>query len=498
MEQPNQPTTLAAVDLGSNSFHLIVAREEHGEIRPVERIGEKVQLAAGIGKKGKLSSEAIGRGLSCLARFRQVLDSLQPDLVRVVGTNTLRAAKNSKEFTVPAEAVLGCPVEIIPGREEARLIYLGVAHTLADDEQSRLVVDIGGGSTEFAIGQRFEPKRLESLHMGCVSYMKRFFDDGKITEKAFQKAFEAASLEVLSIRDTYRQMGWQECVGSSGTLLAVHQVLLEQGWATEAITSEGLVRLKQAVLAVDRMDNLNLSGLKENRRTVFPSGLAITCALFDVLGIGRMTVSNGALREGVVYDMIGRLRHEDVRERSVNALMQRCAVDDKVAGRVEQVARQLYEFVCDSWKLNQDDKMMLCWAARLHEIGLTIAHNQFHKHGEYLIHNSDLPGFSQRDQQVLALLVRSHRRKLPVELFRELPKKRRSALLKMAMLLRLAVLFKYAVQEEGAPEFTVSAEGKTLSLNFPLDWLSRHPLTANELENEAELISDSGYLLQIR
>ena len=233
--QHAQPPLLAALDLGSNNFHLIVARVEHGEIRPVERIGEKVQLAAGIDDNGNLSAQAIERGLACLARLKQVLDSLQPGLVRVVATNALRVAKNSRAFTESAEALLGYPVEIIAGREEARLIYLGVAHTLSDDEQSRLVVDIGGGSTEFAIGQHFEPVQLESLHMGCVSYMARFFSDGKITPERFQNAYEAATREVLNIRHAYRQAGWNECIGSAGTLIAVAQVLEQQGWGSGSI-----------------------------------------------------------------------------------------------------------------------------------------------------------------------------------------------------------------------------------------------------------------------
>lgn len=494
--QSEQPV-LAALDLGSNSFHLIVARIEHGEIRPVERIGEKVQLAAGIGDSQRLDCAAIERGLACLARFRQVLDSLQPDLVRVVGTNALRAAKNSNDFIVPAEGVLGCPVEIIPGREEARLIYLGVAHTLSDDEQSRLVVDIGGGSTEFVIGQRFEPKRLESLHMGCVSYMKRFFANGKITEKRFRKAYEAASLEVLNIRDAYRQLGWQECVGSSGTLMAISLILQEQGWSDGAITPQALSQLCSALFAYRHVDDIDFVGLKENRRGVFPSGVAIACALIDYLGIEQMTISNGALREGVVYDMIGRLSHEDVRERTVSALMQRYGADEQNANRVEAIAGRLCGFVCDHWNMKSDDLMLLRWASRLHEIGLSIAHNQFHKHGEYLIHNSDLPGFSQRDQQALALLVRGHRRKFPSELFDELPKPQRTRLEQMCLLLRLAVLFKYVIQLEGEPEFIAEAEGKTLTLRFPMGWLARHPLTAAELNTEATQLSDTGYTLEI-
>lgn len=496
MEETQLSPLLAALDLGSNSFHLIVARVEHGEIRPIERIGEKVQLAAGI-EKGVLSGEAIERGLDCLSRFRQVLGSLKPDLVRVVGTNALRAAKNSRDFTAPAETVLGTPIEIISGREEARLVYLGVAHTLADDEYSRLVVDIGGGSTEFAIGQRFEAKLLESLHMGCVSYMKRFFPDGHISEKRFRKAYEAASLEVLNITGAYREIGWQECIGSSGTLLATEMVLKEQGWVSEGITPKALGKLCKKLFTYHHVDELTLPGLDENRRGVFPSGLAIACALVDMLGIERMCVSNGALREGVVYDMAGRLGHEDVRERSVSALMHRYSVDQQTANRVEVMAGRLYSHVQDHWELDSEDLLLLRWAARLHEVGLAIAHSQFHRHGEYVIYNSDLPGFSNRDQRALALLVRGHRRKFPVELFAELPSRQRSHLEHMCLLLRLAVLFKYVVPLEGEPEFVVKASGSELQLNFADNWLARHPMTAAELSVEVKQLQGTGYKLVI-
>ncbi|MDM3870912.1 exopolyphosphatase [Porticoccus sp. W117] len=488
---------LAALDLGSNSFHMIVARIEHGEIRPVERIGEKVQLAAGIGADGNLNDDAIERGLACLARFKQVLDSLQPGLVRLVGTNALRAAKNSQVFAEQAEDLLGLPLEIIAGREEARLIYLGVAHTLSDDEQSRLVVDIGGGSTEFAIGQRFEPMQLESLHMGCVSYMKRFFSDGKISEKRFRRAYEAATLEVLNIRQSYRQIGWHEAVGSAGTLNAISQVLQNHGWGDGTITAKGLASLCRQMLKADHVDDLEFDGLKENRRGVFPSGVAITCALVDSLGIECMSLSQGALREGVVYDMIGRLSHEDVRERTVNALVRRSGISLHNADRVEAMAAQLFAAVRQEWKLDAGQLQLLSWAARLHEVGLTIAHNQFHKHGEYLVRNADLPGFSRPDQQWLALLVRGHRRKFPVELLEELPTKNRLTLGRLCVLLRLAVLFKYVATLEGEPEFEARAEGDALILQTTEDWRERHPLTMAELEAEAEAVAEGGYQLRI-
>ena len=409
---------LAAIDLGSNSFHMVVARVEHGEARPVEKLADNVQLAAGL-EDGYLDDHSIARGLECLARFRQALEMLKPDAVRVIGTNSLRVAKNARRFRHGAEAILGHPLEIISGREEARLVYLGVAHTLANDS-SRLVVDIGGGSTEFIIGERFEARLLESLHMGCVSYGERYFPGGKITAKGFEQAYLSAYAEVLNIRRDFRNVGWQDAVGSSGTLRAIESVIVANGWAETGISRENLARLRDLVSRHKSVDALSrIAGLSERRRSVFPSGVAITLAFFEALDIDGMRTSAGALREGIIYDTIGRLRHEDVRERSVGALMQRYGVDPQNAAKVEETARYLFEGVRDSWALGEDDLEHLVWGCRLHEIGLAISHSGFHKHGQYLVENSDLPGFSKTEQIELALLVRAHRQKFPVDMIEE-------------------------------------------------------------------------------
>ncbi len=322
---------LAALDLGSNSFHMVVARVVHGEVRPVERLAERVQLSANM-QGGLLGDEAIARGVACLARFRQALDTLGPDAVRVVATNAMRVARNGRVFRAAAESVLGHPVEVISGREEARLVYLGVAHTLADDA-ARLVVDIGGGSTEFIIGERFEARLMESLHMGCVIYSERYFPDGMISPERFEAAYLAACREVLNIRGAFRQHGWQSAVGSSGTLRAIEKVISARGGVETGIDAGELARLREAVLSFERFEELGrLPGLSERRRDVFVAGVAITCAFFDTLGIDVMGTSTGALREGVIYDTIGRLSHEDVRERSVAAMMQRYAVDEHKQG----------------------------------------------------------------------------------------------------------------------------------------------------------------------
>ncbi|MFA5493585.1 MAG: Ppx/GppA phosphatase family protein [Porticoccaceae bacterium] len=491
---PDSGRLIAAVDLGSNSFHMVVARVEHGEARPVERLAEPVQLAAGM-VDGRLGAAAMSRGLECLARFRQALDALSPGDVRVVGTNSLRVAGNGAEFSAAAGAVIGHPVEVIPGREEARLVYLGVAHTLADDD-ARLVVDIGGGSTEFIIGERFEPRLMESLHMGCVSYAERFFAGGVISRKAFDSAYFTAYGEVLNIRSAFRELGWSNAVGSSGTLRALENIIVVQGWADAGITAANLARLRKLLFSFKHVRELSaLAGLSERRRNVFASGLAIACAFFEALQIEQMRTSTGALREGVIYDMIGRHSHEDVRGRSVNALMQRYAVDEANARRVEDTARHLFASVRDEWGFGAGDLDLLAWAARLHDVGLAISHSHFHKHGQYLVECSDLPGFSTAEQVELGLLIRGHRQKFPLREFEAGGNGKRPALERLCLLLRLAVLFKFIAPVEGEPPYQLTAKDRALTLSFPRGWLQAHPLTRHLLVAEQSQLTRIGYTL---
>lgn len=474
---------------------MVIAKIDHNEVRPIEQLAERVQLAADM-KRNKLSLEAIARGLTCLSRFRQALDKLQPDQVRVVGTNALRAAKNAIEFIQPAEMLIGHPIEVISGREEARLVYLGVAHTLADDDDARLVVDIGGGSTEFVIGQRFESRLRESLHMGCVTYRDRFFPEGKLSKKRYENAYQAACQEVLPIRKAFKKHGWQNTVGSSGTMRTVAQLITSQGWSKEGITADGLKQLRKMLLKCGHVDDLpEFEGLSERRRHVIVPGVAIVSGIFDTLGMEAMQISPGALREGVAYDMVGRLEHEDVRERTVSALMQRCDVDPQNAEQVEQLAVQLFDSVSNNWGLDKADRGLLQWAARLHEVGLSIAHSQFHKHGQYLISHSDLPGFSKREQEVLGLLVRSHRQKFPLTDFAAFEPMRAARLQRLCVLIRLAALFKYVAPSEDLPVVTTSVEGKEITLFFAVGWLAANPLTGAALKAEQNHLKKIGFKL---
>lgn len=489
---------LAAIDLGSNSFHMVVARESHGELQFLDSLSEKVQLGAGLDKKRLLCEEAIERGLACLARFSQRLEGVSADNIRVVGTNTLREAKNAKQFIARAEAVLSHDIDIVAGREEARLIYLGVAHTLADDAGRRLVVDIGGGSTEFIIGERFESRETESLEMGCVRFQRQFFQDDAISEKAFARAVTAARQEVVSIDAYYKHIGWKECVGASGTIKAISQVCVENGWCESGVTLDALYKTRKKLLKFDHADAIDIKGLKPDRKRIFPSGLSILIGIFEQLGITHMATSSGALREGLLYDMVGRSRHEDVRERSVTALMERHHVDMSQAQRVAATADLLFQQCAKEWGLSSVvARNTLRWAALLHEVGLAISHSQFHKHGAYLVQHADLPGFARKEQEHMAVLIRGHRRKLPTSDLAEFSEKEQLQLTRLCLMLRLAVCLHHSRSESPLPEIKVSNKLNALKLSFPVDWLSQAPLTQADLEQEVSIFEQAGYSLVV-
>jgi len=498
---PLKPTNLsliAAIDLGSNSFHMVVAKPVQGEIRILERLGEKVQLAAGIDDQRQLSEESMQRGLDCLKRFAQLINGLPLGAVRIVGTNALREARNRGEFIRRAEALLGHPVEVISGREEARLIYLGVSHTLADTPGKRLVTDIGGGSTEFIIGQRFEPLIRESLQMGCVSFTQRYFRDGKVTPARYAQAYTAARLEIMGIENALHRLGWDEAIGSSGTIRAIGAAIKAAGLGSGEVNAEGLAWLKRKVFKLGDIEKLDFDGLKPDRRAIFPAGLAILEAIFDSLELQRMDHCEGALREGVLYDLMGRHGHEDVRERTLSSLMDRYHVDLGQAARVEQKALSAFDQVADAWGLEDGVwRDLLGWAAKVHEVGLDIAHYHYHKHGAYLIEHSDLAGFSREDQHMLALLVRGHRRNIPRERFAEFGENGKT-LIRLCVLLRFAILFHHIRGTQEMPQVQLQAGKDTLDVAFPAGWLENNPLTQADFALEAEWLTRVGFTLTVR
>jgi exopolyphosphatase/guanosine-5'-triphosphate,3'-diphosphate pyrophosphatase len=488
---------IAAIDLGSNSFHMVLAKADHGEIRILERLGEKVQLAAGLDENHQLSEEAINRGLECLRRFAQLIAGLPEGAVRVVGTNALREARNRAVFIRRAEEILGHQVEVISGREEARLIYLGVSHSIADTPNKRLVADIGGGSTEFIIGQLFEPLLRESLQMGCVSYTQRFFKDGKITAARYAQAYTAARLELMGIENALRRISWEEAVGASGTIKAVGLTIKAAGLSNGEVTSEGLAWLKRKMFKAGEVEKLDLEGIKPDRRAIFPSGLAILEAIFDACDITLMSHSEGALREGVLYDLLGRYQHEDVRERTLNSFMERYHVDQDQVARVEAKALSALKKVAKDWQLEEEWHCdMLRWAAKVHEVGLDIAHYHYHKHGAYLVEHSDLAGFSRRDQEMLALLVRGHRRNIPKDKFADFAEDG-TPLIRLCVLLRFAILFHHIRGIQEMPEVQLKASDSSLEIIFPSGWLEQNPLTQADFEAEAEWLKRINLELRI-
>jgi exopolyphosphatase/guanosine-5'-triphosphate,3'-diphosphate pyrophosphatase len=452
---------LAAIDMGSNSFHLAIARVDHGEVKKVASMSEKVQLAAGLDENKNLTEAAQQRGLACLARFVGRLSSVQANRMRIVATNALRQAKNGHEFIQKAAEILPKPIEIIAGREEARLIYLGVSHTMANSGR-RLVIDIGGGSTELIIGEEFEPIHTESLQMGCVAFTKAYFSEGEINQKSFDKAVVAARKELSGIANTYKTAGWDTVVGSSGTIKACRQITVNMGWSDEKenLTREGLEKLKEKLLKFKHISEVDFDGLKEDRRAVLPAGVAILYAVFDVLELDKLVYSDGALREGVMYDLLGRFQHEDIRDRSVQALMGRYNADPKQAERVVKTAQHLFDGVAKTLNLNSEDSDLLRRAAYLHEIGLAISHAGYHRHGAYLLQHSDIAGFSQIDQNHLSHLVAHHRRKLRSDSRVDVMKVGGSKLVYLSLLLRLAVLLNHSRSDEMLPAIELSVDNE--------------------------------------
>ncbi|OTG79259.1 exopolyphosphatase [Acinetobacter sp. ANC 5054] len=450
---------LAAIDMGSNSFHLAIARVDHGEVKKVASMSEKVQLAAGLDENKNLTEAAQQRGLACLARFVGRLNPVQANRLRIVATNALRQAKNGHEFIQKAAEILPKPIEIIAGREEARLIYLGVSHTMANSGR-RLVIDIGGGSTELIIGEEFEPIHTESVQMGCVAFTKAFFVDGEINLKSFDRAVNAARKEIAGIANTYKAAGWDTVVGSSGTIKACRQICVNMGWSNdqEELTRDGLFKLKDKLLKYKHVNEMEFDGLKEDRRAVLPAGIAILYAVFDVLNIDKLVYSDGALREGVMYDLLGRFQHEDVRDRSVHALMGRYNADAKQAERVVNTAQQLFNGIATALNLTSEDSDLLRRAAYLHEIGLAISHSGYHRHGAYLLQHSDIPGFSQIDQNHLSHLVAHHRRKLRSDARIDVMKVGGNKLVYLCLLLRLAVLLNHSRSDEMLPAIELSVD----------------------------------------
>ena len=489
---------LAAVDLGSNSFHMVVARYVLGQLRIVDRIKENVRLAEGLDGLGGLSDAAMARALDCLSRFGQRLSTIPAQHVRAIATNTVRALRLPQQFLLPAEAALGHNIEVVAGREEARLIYLGVAHGNPPRGKRRLVMDIGGGSTEFIIGEQFEALERESLQMGCIATTRRFFADGKLSRKRWRDAQTEITAEFQQFASSYRRLGWQESFGSSGTIKAIGEIAQAMKLTTGQITGAALDAIREKLLEFDRIEDIRLPGLSGDRRPVIAGGLLILDAAFAELELKRMQVCDYALREGVLYDIIGRGSERDPRDASILAMGKRYGIDRAQSARVESTALKLFDQVAETWTLDADDRRELAWAARIHELGLAIAHSQYHQHGAYVVEYSDIAGFSKTEQQFLAALVRNQRRGLSTGSFEALPDRLAKAALRCALLLRLAVLLHRSHDKEPIPVTVLRVDGSEMSLRLSKRWLEAHPLTRADLDTEADYLRDIDCKLNVK
>lgn len=494
-EWPPQHDIVAAVDLGSNSFHMTIAKVIDGGLLTIGRLKERVQLAAGLYEDDVLSDEAIMRGVSCLQMFGQRLKGMPPTAVRAVGTNTLRKAKNASTFLQLGSQALGFPIEVIAGKEEARLIYAGVAHTTAEKER-RLIIDIGGGSTEIIVGTGFNPEILSSLQMGCVAFAGKFFEDGQISKSRFKEAQTQCYLELQTIEQQYRHIGWKTSIGSSGTIVCISDVLRALGHEDGVISLSRLYQLRDVVLTAKNASELSLPGLTEDRRNIFAPGLAVLLACFEILGIIEMRATDAALREGLLYELVGRFTDMDVRERSIWGLVTRHQLDKPQAELVRETCEDFYQRVAESWALEDPElHAILNWSALVHEIGLVISYGQMHKHGAYILSHSDIDGFSQQEKALLAILVRVHRRKFAVEEFNKLPKNLREKAKRLARLLRLSVLLHHRRTPDPLPEIDIDVFQDDMQLHFPEGWLEEHSLVRADLEQEQHYLNMVGFNL---
>ena len=477
---------------------MIVGELRHGQLAILDRIRETVRLAEGLSAQGEISPDARRRALDCLSRFGERLRDMHANKVRAAGTSTIRRAGKDHDFMTAAEAALGHPIEVVSGIEEARLIYNGVTHSLPPTEGLRLVMDIGGGSTELILGQGPKPRALESLHLGCVSLTERFFPGGEITRARFSGARMAAQLELRPVKAFFRNTDSVEAIGTSGTIRATEAVARELGITDEGLTPDVLEQLIDKVVEFESVDQLSLRGLSERRAQVWPGGLSILAELLRVLNIDYLRVSDGAMREGLLYDLLGRLQHEDARERTVRAMMSRYQVDERQARRVRRTASELYSQCKEQWGFSrQIAGKVLNWAARLHEIGLDISHDEYQRHGAYIAENADMPGFPRAEQHFLAALIGGQRNRIDRKSFDALPVAWREPALRLLIILRLAVLLNRSRKAGQEIPVRANAVDNTLTVAFDADWLEANPLTIADLEREQEFLGQVGYTLRI-
>ncbi|MCC5863492.1 MAG: Ppx/GppA family phosphatase [Wenzhouxiangella sp.] len=490
----------AAVDLGSNSFHMIVARLDNGQLRVIDRIKDMVRIGGGLDSRGRLDGETRERAIASLARFGQRIAGIPDQQIRAVGTQTFRRLRNPAAFLVVAETALGCPIDIVSGREEARLVYLGVGQGMPAPAGKRLVIDIGGGSTELVVGASpAEPGLAESLGFGCVAVTRSLFPDGRVTAARWQRGLRQIGAELQAHAESFRRFGWDEAVGSSGTIRAVADMITElDPEHRRSVTPAGLAELRRLTLDVGDTSKLELASLSEQRRPVIAGGMVVLEAVMNVLEISELAVSDFALREGLLHDLLGRLEDRDPREQTVRAMGERYKVDRRQAERIDDWTRTAFEQVAEAWALSTVHADMLHWISQLHEIGLAIAHDNDHLHAGYILEHADMPGFGRQEQQFLACLARLQKRRILSEELSRLPARLQGSARRLLALLRLGLAMNRARNDRNLTDFGVSANAELLSLALPTGWLDAHPLTRQDLEFEQQQLERIGIALTLR
>nr|WP_314263690.1 exopolyphosphatase [uncultured Moellerella sp.] len=487
-----RPLEIAAIDLGSNSFHMIIARIVNGALQVLTRLKQHVHLADGLNEDNELSEESIKRGLACLALFAERLQGFPAENVCIVGTHSLRVATNAQDFVQRAKKIIPYPIEIISGQEEARLIFMGVEHT-QPEKGRKLVLDIGGGSTELIIGEQFEPLLIESRRMGCISFARQYFPNDEITPTYFAKARLAANQKLENIATQFKNKGWDFALGASGTIKAAHAVLLECGERDGVITPARLATIVQQVLKYKSFDDIDIPGLSDERKYVFVPGLAILCAIFDSLQIQELRLSEGALREGVLYEMEGRFRHQDIRQRTAISLAEHYNIDREQTKRVRKTMETLYhQWAAQNPKqVNSQLEAILVWAVMLHEVGLSINLTGLQRHSAYILQHTNLPGFNQEQQLLLATLIKNHRKAIKYDDIPKFNLFKRKQFMPLIQILRLSILLNNQRQSTTTPtSLRLITHDGYWTLCLPKNYLGDNALMQLDLEKEQAFWAD--------
>ncbi len=490
------PITCAVADLGSNTFHLMIAEVDGTKFTVIDKIRYPVKLAEGFDDQKNLTEEAIQRGLDIIEMYGQRLKDFHPRFVKIVGTNALRRARNSRDFVSRATEIVGYSVEVISGYEEARLIYLGVARSIELDGQNRLLIDIGGGSSELVIGRDFDSIDMESLDIGCLSSTVDFFPDGMVTKEAMHRAVIKAGLKIQPFVLHMKNIGWQTVIGSAGSIIAIGKVLEQKGWTNGEITFEALDRLRKDLVENGRFKGEDHPDISQDRANAFAGGTAVLYGLMKNLDIETIIPCDGGLREGMLLDLYGKIEHHDIRDTAIKQFANDYKFDEKQSQLVENAAMYIFEALKTSLQLDDIQSVnYLRWAAMVHETGLAVSHAKYHKHSAYLVKHADLAGFTREEQQVLRFIIEGHRRSFPKKLLGKLPACDCYRVTALCLIFRLAVLFCRSRNHVPLDELGFKAEKGSIDLVFPVEWLQQNPLTEADLILEQKAVKESGWKL---